>query len=133
MRVHHLGHHAAYTQKLNKVLASMRKSSDKVTHDLAKLGIDQLMDRLDDIPDEFYRTSVRNNGGGFLNHELYFASMSPSGGGEPDGQLALAIDHSFGSFKEFTDAWSSAFKTVRCFRVFFLLLVYRCVFCLDGC
>ena len=111
LRVHHLGHHAAYTKKLNAALATLR--SDPATKHLAKAGIDTLLRRLDEVDDEALRTSLRNNGGGYVNHDLFFTSMRPVADEDgtipqPSGVLLAAVQHNFGSFDDFQVAFSAA-------------------------
>ena len=82
MEIHHGRHHKAYVDNLNAALAG---------HDaLLVKPIDQLMGELKDVP-ESIRQKVINNGGGHANHTLFWATMSPNGGGEPTGRLADAI------------------------------------------
>ena len=91
MRVHHDKHHQAYVDKANGALAGTEwedKPVEDVLRDLSALPADK-------------RTVVRNNGGGHYNHSLFWESMSPDGGGEPDGALSEAIDSAFGSFDDF--------------------------------
>ncbi|CAK9026913.1 Superoxide dismutase [Mn], partial [Durusdinium trenchii] len=106
MRTHHLAHHAAYTRKINEALEELR--ADPQLKHLAKLGVDTLLDDqyLEQVPQRL-RGKVRNNGGGFVNHDLFWHSMSPNGGGEPaqGSDLAQAMGESFGSF----EAWKQAF------------------------
>jgi len=91
MRVHHDKHHQAYVDKANAALEGTEWADRPVGEVIA--GLSQL-------PDD-KRTVVRNNGGGHLNHSLFWESMSPDGGGEPDGALAEAISQAFGSFDDF--------------------------------
>jgi superoxide dismutase, Fe-Mn family len=91
MRVHHDKHHQAYVDKVNAALEGT---------DWADRPIEEVIASLSDLPDD-KRTAVRNNGGGHLNHTLFWESMSPSGGGEPSGALADAIASAFGSFDDF--------------------------------
>ena len=91
MQIHHDKHHQAYVDKVNDALEGT---------DLADKPIEEVIQNLDQVPDD-KRTAVRNNGGGHLNHTLFWESMSPDGGGEPDGDLASAIDDAFGSFDDF--------------------------------
>lgn len=98
MRVHHLGHHQTYTDKLNGALKKLRE--DPATKRLAKMGIDTLLQHLDEVP-EALRKTVRNSGGGYVNHAAFFDGMSPNGGGEPEGELGDALRKSFGSFTSF--------------------------------
>lgn len=99
MRIHHSKHHQAYVTNANKLLADQPE--------LAKLSPVELLENLDEAP-ESIRAGLRNNVGGHLNHSEFWLMMSPNGGGEPTGDLAKAIDSTFGSFadfkKQFTDA-----------------------------
>ena len=78
--------------------------------DLAAKSIEALLADLKSVP-ETIRTAVRNNGGGYANHTLFWNIMSPDGGGRPSGDLAAAIDAAFGSFDEFKEAFSKAGAT----------------------
>jgi Fe-Mn family superoxide dismutase len=91
MRVHHDKHHQAYVDKVNAALEGT---------DLADSPIEEVLRNLDSVPED-KRTAVRNNGGGHYNHSLFWEWMSPDGGGEPDGDLASAIESAFGSFGDF--------------------------------
>jgi superoxide dismutase, Fe-Mn family len=91
MQIHHDKHHQAYVDKVNDALEGT---------DLADKPIEEIIADLSQVPDD-KRTAVRNNGGGHLNHTLFWESMSPDGGGEPDGDLAAAIESAFGSFSDF--------------------------------
>lgn len=102
MQIHHGKHHAGYTNKLNAALENHA--------DLASKSIEELLSNLDALPADV-RGAVRNNGGGFYNHSLFWAVMSPNGGGEPTGDLAAAITSTFGSFGEFADAFKAAAGT----------------------
>lgn len=99
MSIHHDKHHAAYTTNLNNAL--------KGHSDLEAMSIEALLGNIDQVP-ESIRTVVRNNGGGYANHNLFWATMNPSGGGAPAGALAEAIDTAFGSFDNFKDSFSKA-------------------------
>ncbi len=99
MQIHHDKHHAAYVSNLNKAL----KGHD----DLAALSVEDLLRRIDSVP-EAIRTAVRNHGGGHANHSLFWDVMSPDGGGAPSGDLAGAIDGSFGGFDAFKEKFSAA-------------------------
>jgi superoxide dismutase, Fe-Mn family len=90
MRVHHDKHHQAYVDKANAALEGT---------DWADKPIEEVVANLSQLPDD-KRGPVRNNGGGHLNHNLFWESMSPDGGGAPEGDLATAIDEAFGSFDE---------------------------------
>ena len=91
MRVHHDKHHQAYVDKANGALEGT---------DLDGKPIEEVVRNLDSVPED-KRGVVRNNGGGHLNHSLFWESMSPDGGGEPSGELADAITQAFGSFDDF--------------------------------
>jgi Fe-Mn family superoxide dismutase len=98
MELHHDKHHQTYVTNVNNALEGS---------DLADLPIAELLVNLDRVPDD-KRNVVRNNGGGHYNHSLFWESMSPSGGGEPGGELAGAIDSAFGSFNDFKDKLKAA-------------------------
>lgn len=102
MSIHHDKHHAGYTNNLNKALEGHP--------DLAAKSIEELLGDLNSVP-ESIRTAVRNNGGGYANHALFWSVMGPSGGGEPSGDLADAIDEAFGSFNSFKETFSKAAAT----------------------
>ena len=89
METHYSKHHATYTKNLNDALAKLNISTENII---------ELQAKLDQI-DPALRQTVRNNGGGYYNHNLYFAIMSPNGGGVPSGNLAKAIEKEFGSFE----------------------------------
>ena len=99
MQIHHGKHHAGYTTKLNAALEGHPE--------LASKSIEELLGDLDALPASI-RGAVRNNGGGFYNHCLFWEVMSPKGGGRPSGDLAAAIDAAFGSFAAFADAFKNA-------------------------
>jgi superoxide dismutase, Fe-Mn family len=92
MEIHHDKHHGAYVTNLNKALEAHA--------DLQNKTVEQLLSGLNTLP-EAIRTAVRNNGGGHLNHSLFWKIMKKGGGGEPGGDLATAINGAFGSFAEF--------------------------------
>ena len=102
MEIHHDKHHAAYVTNLNKALEGHP--------DLQKLAIEQLIAKLDTVPENI-RTAVRNNGGGHANHSLFWTIMKKGGGGEPKGELAEAIQKAFGSFADFRTKFSQAGAT----------------------
>jgi Fe-Mn family superoxide dismutase len=102
MSIHHDKHHAGYTNNLNKALEG--------NADLAAKSIEELLGDLDSVP-EGIRTTVRNNGGGYANHSLFWRIMGPHGGGSPSGDLAAAIESAFGSFDAFKEAFSKAAGT----------------------
>ena len=97
MQIHHGKHHAGYTNNLNNAIKGT---------DLETMSIETILAELD-----LNNTAVRNNGGGFFNHFLFWNVMSPNGGGVPSGDLAAAINDSFGSFDEFKSAFSKAAGT----------------------
>ncbi len=99
MEIHHGKHHAAYVNNLNKALADFPE--------LAKKSIDELIQDQSTLPDKI-RTAVRNNGGGHFNHSLFWQMMKPGGGGQPEGELAKAIDATFGSYPAFKDKFTEA-------------------------
>jgi Fe-Mn family superoxide dismutase len=99
MEIHHDKHHGGYVNNLNNAL----KGHD----DLASKSIEDLMSNLDAVPENI-RTAVRNNGGGHVNHSLFWKLLSPSGGGNPTGAIAEAIDAKFGSFDAFKDQFAAA-------------------------
>ena len=98
MRLHHDKHHQAYVDKVNDALSGT---------DLDGKPIEEVVRNLDAVPQD-KRGVVRNNGGGHLNHSLFWESMSPDGGGAPDGELASAIDDAFGSFDAFKEKFEAA-------------------------
>lgn len=98
MEVHYEKHHTGYTSKLNAAVEGT---------DMADKSIEELLGDLDAIPED-KRTAVRNNGGGFYNHNIFWTVMSPNGGGTPSGDLASAIDSAFGSFDAFKEKFAAA-------------------------
>ena len=102
MSIHHDKHHAAYTNNLNSALEGQAA--------LAGKSIEALLGNLDAVP-EAIRTAVRNNGGGFANHNLFWEIMAPNAGGEPTGELAQAINSAFGSFASFKEQFAKAAAT----------------------
>jgi superoxide dismutase, Fe-Mn family len=99
MSIHHDKHHAAYTNNLNKALEGHEEWQNK--------SIEEILRNIDQIPADI-RTTVRNNGGGFANHSLFWKIMSPNGGGAPTGELAEAINEKFGGFEAFKEKLSNA-------------------------
>ena len=91
MEIHHGKHHAAYTNKLNEALEKHAQ--------LQSRSIEDLLRGLESLPEDI-RNVVRNNGGGYANHALFWEIMGPNGGGEPSGELADAIRQKFGSFTD---------------------------------
>ena len=101
MGIHHGKHHAAYTGNLN---AAIEGTS------LDGMSIEAILADLNAVPENI-RTAVRNNGGGYANHNLFWQIMGPGGGGEPSGALADAINSAFGGFADFQSAFSAAAAT----------------------
>jgi Fe-Mn family superoxide dismutase len=97
MEIHHSKHHAGYTNNLNAALEGT---------DLAGKSVEELLANISQ-----HSTAVRNNGGGYYNHNLFWKMMSPNGGGQPGGELAVAIDKTFGSFDNFKAEFSKAAAT----------------------
>lgn len=97
MEIHHSKHHNGYTTNLNNAIAGT---------DLEGQSIEAILENLD-----MNNGAVRNNGGGFYNHSLFWNCMSPNGGGQPSGELATAIDAAFGSFDAFKDEFAKAAAT----------------------
>src|SRR5579872_3138210 len=98
MQIHHDKHHAAYVANLNKAIADFP--------DVAKMSPENMLKDLNAIPEKI-RTAVRNNGGGHLNHSLFW-QMLKRDGGQPNGNLGKAIDVAFGSFSAFKDGFTKA-------------------------
>lgn len=94
MQIHHGKHHAAYVNNLNAALEKFPELQGKSAEDLIK--------NLSAVP-EAIRTAVRNNGGGHVNHTMFWQLMGPNGGGAPTGKVADAINGAFGSFDAFKD------------------------------
>lgn len=102
MEIHHGKHHNAYTSNLN---AAVEKHPE-----LAGKSVEELLSDLDSVPEDV-RPAVRNNGGGYANHNMFWTAMSPSGGGEPSGSLADAVNSAFGDFSAFKDSFAKAGMT----------------------
>lgn len=98
MEIHHDKHHAAYTNNLNNAIQGTEWENK---------SIEEILRNIDSLPENI-RTAVRNNGGGYANHSLFWTIMGPNGGGQPSGDLANAINQKFGSFDEFKQKLSSA-------------------------
>ncbi len=98
MQLHHDKHHQAYVDKLNAAIANAPELNGK--------SIDELLTNLDNAP-ESVRQAVRNHGGGHYNHSLFWQWMSPTGGGEPSGELKEAIVSKYGSFQAFVDEFTT--------------------------
>lgn len=97
MEIHHGKHHAAYTNNLNAALEGT---------DMSGKSIEEILNHVSKLS-----PAIRNNGGGYYNHNLFWEILSPNGGGEPSGELADDIKARFGSFAEFKEAFSKAATT----------------------
>ena len=97
MEIHHSKHHGGYTSKLNDAIAGSELSGKSIEDILGSISI--------------HSAGVRNNGGGFYNHILFWDVMSPNGGGEPNDKLMDAIKKNFGSFNKFREDFSNAAAT----------------------
>jgi Fe-Mn family superoxide dismutase len=102
MEIHHSKHHQAYTNNLNAAIEKHPELADK--------KVWELLADLNAIPEDI-RGAVRNNGGGFKNHNIFWNVMSPDGGGAPTGDLAAAIDAAFGNFAAFQEKFAAAGMT----------------------
>lgn len=99
MKLHHDKHHSTYVTNLNAALEK---------HPNADPGnVEELLSNIDSVPEDI-RATVKNNGGGHANHSMFWRLMSPDGGGEPTGELASALDSSFGSFEDFKEQFAAA-------------------------
>ncbi|WAA11471.1 superoxide dismutase [Fervidibacillus halotolerans] len=99
MKIHHTKHHNTYITNLNKALEGKTEFQNKT--------VEEVISNLDAVPEDV-RTAVRNNGGGHANHSFFWQILSPNGGGKPTGELLDAINHKFGSFDAFKDAFTKA-------------------------
>jgi Fe-Mn family superoxide dismutase len=99
MEIHHDKHHGAYVNNVNAAIAGHA--------DLEAMSVEDLLKNIDKVPEDI-RTAVRNNGGGHANHSMFWQIMKKGGGGEPTGELADAINSTFGSFDAFKDAFAKA-------------------------
>lgn len=97
MEIHHTKHHGAYTSKLNAAIEGTELENKSIEDILSSISKSS--------------AAVRNNGGGFYNHNLFWKIMSPSGGGTPSGELLDAINKYFGSFDKFKEDFSNAAAT----------------------
>jgi len=97
MEIHHGKHHAGYTAKLNAAVEGTALEGKSITDILKNLDMSN--------------GALRNNGGGYYNHNLFWEVMAPNAGGNPTGELATAIDKAYGSFEAFKDAFSNAAAT----------------------
>ncbi|MFL9705787.1 superoxide dismutase [Aeromonas veronii] len=99
MEIHHSRHHQTYINNLNAALEG--------APELAAMPVEDLLRRFDTLPATL-QGAVRNHGGGHANHSLFWLVMSPQGGGEPGGELALAIERELGGFDAFKQAFTQA-------------------------
>ena len=99
MKLHHDKHHQAYVDKLNEAIEKNADLQDKT--------LAELLGGLDAVPEDA-RGAVRNNGGGHINHSMFWKTMKSGGGGKPSGDLATAIDRDFGSFDDFKTKFNDA-------------------------
>ncbi len=99
MEIHHDKHHNAYVTNVNKALES--------APDFAKLSVEDLCAQISKVPENI-RTAVRNNGGGHLNHSMFWKLMKKGGGGEPSADLGSAITSAFGTFADFKTKFAAA-------------------------
>jgi Fe-Mn family superoxide dismutase len=99
MELHHDKHHQAYVENLNTAIEPYPE--------LAELAVEDLLHRLDRLP-EAIRTAVQNNGGGHANHQFFWEILAPNGGGTPKGTIAEAIKRDFGSFPRFKTLFADA-------------------------
>ncbi|MCT4663730.1 MAG: superoxide dismutase [Flavobacteriales bacterium] len=97
MEIHHSKHHAGYTAKLNAAIEGT---------EYAEMSIEEMMAKGESLPG-----GVRNNGGGYYNHRLFWNILSPNGGGKPSGAIAEAIDRDFGSFEKLQEEFNAAAAT----------------------
>lgn len=100
MQIHYGKHHGGYTANFNKALEQLPELEGK--------SAEQILIDLDQIQDPSLKTAVRNNGGGFFNHNLYFGILGPQGGNEPAGPLAERISEDFGNFQELQSKLTAA-------------------------
>lgn len=98
MEIHHTKHHQAYIDKFNAAVEGK---------DLADKDIYEVIKNLNEVPEDI-RTTVRNNGGGYLNHNIFWEILGPNKGGEPTGELSEKINEAFGSFEDFKKKFEEA-------------------------
>lgn len=97
MEIHHSRHNQGYTTNLNNAIAGTELENSSIEDILKNISKQS--------------TAVRNNGGGFYNHNIFWKNLSPNGGGKPEGKLLEAIESAFGSFENFKDEFSKAAAT----------------------
>lgn len=98
MQIHHTKHHAAYLTNLNKAIEAT---------EFENMPVEELLAKIESVPENI-RTTVRNHGGGYVNHNLFWTIMAPNAGGAPTGDLAAAIEKTFGSFDAFKEKFTAA-------------------------
>ncbi|MBI3026633.1 superoxide dismutase [Candidatus Woesearchaeota archaeon] len=98
MTIHHTKHHQAYIDKLNGAIKGTK---------FENIDVDELIKKLNDVPENI-RTAVRNHGGGHSNHTFFWEIMAPDAGGEPHGNVAEAIESTFGTFDKFKEEFTNA-------------------------
>ena len=103
MEIHHTKHHQTYVDKLNAALEGVEHPEGE--------SVEDLMRNFDKVP-ENVKTAVRNHGGGHANHSLWWTILSASGGGEPSGDLATAINEAFGDFSAFKEKFTATATNV---------------------
>jgi len=101
MELHHSKHHAGYTKKFNAALADV---------DIGKKKAEQIIAELNIMPED-KKTAIRNNGGGYVNHKLFWTILSPKGGGAPSGDLQKVMHEKWGDFDKFKEEFNTAAKT----------------------
>ncbi len=99
MEIHHTKHHQTYVDNLNKAVEGYKEYQE--------MDIKELIAKLNSLPEEI-KTAVRNDGGGHLNHSIFWKIMSPNGGGEPIGEVAKKIDEDLGGFDRFKEEFKKA-------------------------
>ena len=100
MEIHHTKHHQTYVDKLNAAI-------EGTGLDEKYPNVDDLVKNISEVSDETVKKMVRNHGGGHSNHSIFWTTMGPNGGGDATGDIAAAIDSTFGSFKEFRDKFNA--------------------------
>ena len=105
MEIHHTKHHQAYTNGLNDAWEDMSEENQDQ-------GVIKILADLDQVKPEI-RQAINFHGGGYVNHEMFWKSMAPGAGGKPDGNIAKAIEKSFGSFEKFKEDFSSKTATIQ--------------------
>lgn len=98
MEIHHTKHHQTYINNINAAIAGT---------EWEKLDVESLVSRVNDVPEQLKNTVI-NNAGGHANHSLFWTIMSPNGGGNPVGQVSLAIEQELGGFDAFKEAFTKA-------------------------